>query len=92
MERINIIDRINIKDIIITIKNNLTSMISNINYYQQKFKDLENNTSIFLNKELEMFKNVELDFKEKTEKNFSEMLNKWEKISSEEREKKDMKF
>ena len=88
MERINIIDRINIKDIISTIKNNLTSMISNINYYKQKFKDLENNTSIFLNKELDKFKNVELDFKEKTEKNFSEMLNKWEKISLEEREKK----
>ena len=88
MKRININDRINIKDTIVAIKENLTLVISNIDKHKKKFKEFKNQISISLNKDLEKFKNVELKFKVKTEKNFSEMLNKWEKISSEEREKK----
>lgn len=88
MKRINIIDRINNKDTIVAIKENLKSMISNIDKHKKKFKYLKNNISNTLNKELEKFKNVDIEFKLKTETIFDEMINKWEKISSKEMEKK----
>ena len=88
MKRINIIDRINNKNTIVAIKKNLTSIISNIDKYNKKFKDLKKNTSNTLNKELEKFKNIEAEFKVNTQNKLNEMLNKWEEKSSKEIEKK----
>ena len=84
MKRININDRINIKDI----KENLTLMISNIDKHKKKFKEFKNQISISLNKELEKLHKEELEFKAKIQNKLNEMLNKWEEISSKEMEKK----